>query len=82
MKFIFWAKKFIPERVKKHELAVGNFGKKERKYNTFFGDSCRNEFVAKCQEQQFSPVKSAEKKIVVKNVNGDKVAELGLANAI
>ena len=31
MKFIFWAKKFIPERVKKHELAVGNFGKKERK---------------------------------------------------
>ena len=52
------------------------------KYNTFFGDSCRNEFVAKCQEQQFSPVKSAEKKIVVKNVNGDKVAELGLANAI
>ena len=52
------------------------------KYNTFFGDSCRNEFVAKCQEQQFSPVKSAEKKIVVKNVNGDKVAELGWANAI
>ena len=51
------------------------------KYNTFFGDSCRNEFVAKCQEQQFSPVKSAEK-IVVKNVNGDKVAELGWANAI